>query len=95
MWTFIDSATRLYRGSDRPGQHRPVSTVRIRSGHRSHMNQPPLILASASPRRHAILMQFAIHHIVVPSAVREPEPFCAEPPDQFACRAAAIKAQDV
>lgn len=56
----------------------------------------PLLLASASPRRHELLQQAGIEHRVVdiPSPPGEDEPHYAnEPPVDYVCRTALEKAQ--
>ncbi|MAE71841.1 MAG: septum formation protein Maf [Gemmatimonadetes bacterium] len=54
-----------------------------------------LILASASPRRADLLTQVGIRFRAVPANTREPRADEGEPPEQFAIRAALVKALDV
>lgn len=53
-----------------------------------------LILASASPRRHELLLAAGIPHTVRPSHIPE-EQNPDEPPDVYVCRIAACKARTV
>jgi septum formation protein len=55
---------------------------------------PPIVLASASPRRTEILRQMGIPHTVVPSTVDESR-LSADHPRTFAIRAAYAKAMEV
>ena len=55
----------------------------------------PLVLASASPRRQALLAGHGRCFEVVPSTVREPEPESDETPDAYAARMAGIKGHDI
>lgn len=60
------------------------------------MNLPFIYLASASPRRHEILLQMGVEHEVlhVPAPSGEDEPRLAmEPPHVYVCRTAREKAQ--
>jgi len=61
------------------------------------MSIEPLILASASPRRHQLLKQYEIEHVVHPAGCIEPEPQfnSGKTPAEFACYAAEIKALDL
>jgi septum formation protein len=60
----------------------------------SRNTTPPLILASASPRRSELLRQARIAFIVVPSSASE-ELQPGEAPDAYALRVAQEKARDV
>ncbi len=53
-----------------------------------------LILASASPRRHELLLVAGIHHLVRPANIPEIQ-LLDESPAHFVCRLAAEKAQAV
>jgi septum formation protein len=55
----------------------------------------PLILASASPRRQALLAGQGLCFEVVPSALKEPDPEPGEAPVDYAARMARIKGQDI
>ena len=55
----------------------------------------PLILASASPRRQALLAGQGLCFEVVPSALKEPDPEPGEAPADYAARMARIKGQDI
>ena len=55
----------------------------------------PLVLASASPRRQALLAGQGLHFEVVPSAVKEPAPEPGEAPADYAARMARIKGADI
>jgi len=55
----------------------------------------PLVLASASPRRQALLAGQGLHFEVVPSAVKEPAPEPGEAPADYAARMARIKGTDI
>lgn len=66
-----------------------------------HMNQGPfrtrhhLILASASPRRQALLAEQGLCFTVMPSAMKEPAPDPGESPNDYASRMARIKGRDI
>lgn len=55
----------------------------------------PLVLASASPRRQALLAGQGLGFEVVPSTVKEPDPEPDEAPANYAARMARIKGQDI
>lgn len=55
----------------------------------------PLVLASASPRRQALLAGQGLYFEVVPSALKEPDPEPQEAPADYAARMARIKGQDI
>ena len=55
----------------------------------------PLVLASASPRRQALLAGQGLHFEVIPSALKEPAPEPGESPADYAARMARIKGQDI
>ncbi|NCC24883.1 MAG: septum formation protein Maf [Deltaproteobacteria bacterium] len=55
----------------------------------------PLALASASPRRQALLASLGIHFLVVPSWVPEPPRLAEEVPVDYALRLARLKAGDM
>lgn len=55
----------------------------------------PLVLASASPRRQALLAGQGLHFSVRPSAGPEPAPLPDEEPATYAARMASLKGQDV
>ncbi len=55
----------------------------------------PLVLASASPRRQALLAGQGLHFEVVPSALKEPAPEAGEIPADYAARMARIKGEDI
>lgn len=55
----------------------------------------PLVLASASPRRQALLAGQGLGFEVVPSALKEPAPEPGEAPADYAARMARIKGQDI
>ena len=55
----------------------------------------PLVLASASPRRQALLAGQGLGFEVVPSALKEPDPEPGEAPADYAARMARIKGQDI
>ena len=55
----------------------------------------PLLLASASPRRQALLAGQGLGFEVVPSALKEPAPEPGEAPADYAARMARIKGQDI
>lgn len=55
----------------------------------------PLVLASASPRRQALLAGQGLHFEVVPSPVKEPAPEPGEAPADYAARMARIKGADI
>ena len=55
----------------------------------------PLVLASASPRRQALLVGQGLHFEVVPSSVKEPAPEPGEAPSDYAARMARIKGADI
>lgn len=59
------------------------------------MNRQPLILASASPRRHEILSRFGINHIIHPAIVMEPHPDELCQPEQFCMNSATVKAESL
>lgn len=60
-----------------------------------HTNSsPPLILASASPRRRELLAQAGVAFSVIPSNANE-EVLDGEAPAEYALRVAAAKAQDI
>jgi septum formation protein len=56
--------------------------------------EPPLVLASASPRRREILTRVGVRFEVVPSSVKE-QPFAGESPRALALRLAREKVLDV
>jgi septum formation protein len=55
----------------------------------------PLVLASASPRRQALLAGQGLGFEVVPSTLKEPAPDPGEAPADYAARMARIKGQDI
>jgi septum formation protein len=55
----------------------------------------PLVLASGSPRRQALLCTLGLHFEVVPSALKEPAPDDGEPPASYARRMACLKGADI
>lgn len=55
----------------------------------------PLVLASASPRRQALLAGQGLYFEVAPSALREPAPEPDEEPTAYAVRVARMKGEDV
>jgi septum formation protein len=55
----------------------------------------PLVLASASPRRQALLAGQGLCFEVVPSTLKEPAPEPGEAPADYAARMARIKGQDI
>lgn len=55
----------------------------------------PLVLASASPRRQALLAGQGLYFEVVPSTLREPTPEPGEEPSSYAARMARVKGEDV
>ena len=55
----------------------------------------PLVLASASPRRQALLAGQGLGFEVVPSTLKEPAPEPGEAPAEYAARMARIKGQDI
>ena len=55
----------------------------------------PLILASASPRRQALLAAQGLHFEVIPSALKEPVPEPGESPTDYAARMARLKGEDI
>jgi len=55
----------------------------------------PLILASASPRRQALLAGQGLGFEVVPSTLKEPPPEPGEAPADYVARMAQIKGQDI
>ena len=55
----------------------------------------PLVLASASPRRQALLAGQGLGFEVVPSALKEPPPEPGEAPADYAARMARIKGLDI
>lgn len=55
----------------------------------------PLVLASASPRRQALLAGQGLCFEVVPCALKEPDPEPGETPADYAARMARIKGQDI
>ena len=55
----------------------------------------PLVLASASPRRQALLAGQGLGFEVVPSTLKEPTPEPGEAPADYAARMARIKGQDI
>jgi septum formation protein len=55
----------------------------------------PLVLASASPRRQALLAGQGLGFEVVPSTLKEPDPEPGETPADYAARMARIKGQDI
>ncbi len=54
-----------------------------------------LVLASASPRRQALLAGQGLCFEVVPSTLKEPNPEPGETPTEYASRMARIKGQDI
>ncbi len=60
----------------------------------SHPSQPPLILASGSPRRHDLLLQIGLPHLVHPADIDES---ChpGEPPELYVRRLALEKARTI
>lgn len=59
---------------------------------RAHL---PLVLASASPRRQALLAGQGLCFEVVPSTLKEPDPEPGEAPADYAARVARIKGEDI
>lgn len=57
-------------------------------------NRLPIILASASPRRHELLSSLGVKFSICPSDA-EPAPLAGEAPQDYAARAALCKARDV
>ncbi len=57
--------------------------------------QHPIILASASPRRQALLCSLGIHFEVIPAQAKEPSPDKGEIPVDYARRMAVFKTQEV
>ena len=55
----------------------------------------PLVLASASPRRQALLAGQGLGFEVAPSTLKEPDPEQGEAPADYAARMARIKGQDI
>nr|WP_069859335.1 Maf family protein [Desulfoplanes formicivorans] len=55
----------------------------------------PIILASASPRRQALLSSLGIHFEVIPARTKEPAPDADEAPCAYAQRMAVFKAQEI
>lgn len=55
----------------------------------------PLVLASASPRRQALLAGQGLCFEVVPSTLKEPAPELGEAPADYAARMARIKGHDI
>ncbi len=55
----------------------------------------PLVLASGSPRRQALLCTMGLHFEVIPSTVAEPGPEPDEDPSRYACRMACLKGQEI
>ena len=55
----------------------------------------PLVLASASPRRQALLAGQGLHFEVIPSTLKEPAPEPGEAPADYAARMARIKGEDI
>jgi septum formation protein len=55
----------------------------------------PLILASASPRRQALLGSLGIYFEVIPAKSKEPAPQKDEPPADYAERMAGFKAEEI
>ena len=55
----------------------------------------PLVLASASPRRQAILATQGLCFEVIPSSVKEPLAASGESPEDYAARMACLKGQDI
>jgi septum formation protein len=55
----------------------------------------PLILASASPRRQALLSSLGIHFEVIPAKGKEPDPDAGEAPADYAQRMALFKAREI
>lgn len=57
--------------------------------------QRPLVLASASPRRQALLAGQGLYFEVIPSRVPEPEPNPGEAAADYAARMASLKGADI
>lgn len=55
----------------------------------------PIILASASPRRQALLTELGLHFTVLPSTHSEPNPEPGEPAREYVQRMALLKARSV
>jgi len=55
----------------------------------------PIILASASPRRQALLGSLGIYFEVIPAKSKEPAPLPEEAPSAYAERMAIFKAQEI
>ena len=55
----------------------------------------PLVLASGSPRRQALLAAQGLHFEVIPSALKEPAPEPGESPAGYAARMARLKGEDI
>jgi septum formation protein len=55
----------------------------------------PLVLASASPRRQALLAVQGLYFEVIPSSLPEPSPEPGEPPAEYAARMARLKGEDI
>ena len=55
----------------------------------------PLVLASASPRRQALLAGQGLHFEVIPSALKEPAPEPGESPADYVARMARLKGADI
>ena len=55
----------------------------------------PLVLASGSPRRQALLCTMGLHFQVVPSSLKEPAPEMGESPEAYARRMACLKGEDI
>lgn len=55
----------------------------------------PLVLASASPRRQALLAGQGLAFEVIPSSVPEPKPEPGELPAEYAARMASLKGADI
>jgi septum formation protein len=55
----------------------------------------PLILASASPRRQALLSSLGIHFEVIPARAKEPSPEPGENPAAYAERMALFKTEEI
>lgn len=55
----------------------------------------PLVLASASPRRQALLAGQGLYFEVIPSTLKEPDPEPGEIPSEYAARMARIKGLDI
>ncbi|WP_462325035.1 Maf family protein [Desulfoplanes sp.] len=55
----------------------------------------PIILASASPRRQALLCSLGIHFEVIPARAKEPAPDKGESPAAYAERMALLKTEEI